>query len=137
MTCLTRPSYTCLPSFFFLGHGSNYTFPPSSFLTSFQFSLHLSCEDYNSQSALLLPLEQGRLGMPCPAASFSIGKGRETGWGPLSWPKPPAARVVPSGLVPCHCQVVQPSTVQWMGREEEERGSQPGCLGSGSAWGPS
>lgn len=67
------------------------------------------CEDYNSQSALLLPLEQGRLGMLCPVASLSIGKGRESGRGPLSRPKPPAAREVPSGLVPCHSQTVQPS----------------------------
>ena len=71
-TCLTQLSHTCLPSFFCLGHGSSYTFLPSSFLISFQFSLHLSCKDYNSQRALLLPPEQGRLGMPCPAASFSI-----------------------------------------------------------------
>lgn len=71
-TCLTQPSHTCLPSFFFLGHGRSYTFLSSGFLISFQFPFHLSCKDYNSQRALLLPPEQGRLGMPCPAASFSI-----------------------------------------------------------------
>lgn len=61
--------------------------------------------------------------MPCPPASFSIGKRRESGQGPLSLPKPPAARVLPSSQVPCHCQAVQHSMVRVDGAGRRREGA--------------
>lgn len=115
--------------------------PPSSFLTSPIISAQGSPEwheDYNSQSALLLPPEQGRLGMPCPPESFSIGKRRGSRRGPLSLPQPWTARGVASCPDPSAAQAVQPYSLGgWGGEEEEVRGSQPRYLDSGSAWGQS
>lgn len=76
--------------------------------------------------------------MLCPPASFSIGKGRESGQGPLSLPKSPAARVLPSSPVPHHCPLPGCPALFGLGGwggEEEGRGSQSGYLGSGSVWG--
>lgn len=72
---------------------------------------------------LLLPPEQGTLGMLCPPASFSIGKGGVSGWGPLSLPKPLQPGSCPAAPV---CKAVQPWMLWVNGLEDS--GSQLGCM---------
>lgn len=112
----------------FLHHISNPTFLPSLQL-AVQGKIE-GCKDYNSQNAVLLSMEQSRLGMLCPPASFSIGKreGRvgEASKGPqqplyycLAWCLP--------GTLP------QPLCSEWMKGRREGKGKPVGALGSGTA----
>lgn len=71
------PATPVYPHSFSLGHGRSYTFL-SLVSSSLSISLHLSCKDYNSQRALLLP--PSRAGWECRALQRDfplIGKGRK------------------------------------------------------------
>lgn len=81
------------------------------------------CEDYNSQSVLPLPPEQGRMGTPCLQRAFPLAKERRVGGGLLARPSPLSPgtgfQLLP-GCPALHSPVIQ---VDGVGRRRERAGS--------------
>lgn len=137
-------SHCCLLSFLSPGPGSSHSPPRSDFPTCLQRSLHRSHLRAVRTITPRVPCSSasgaGQAGNAVPPASFSIGRGRRSGRGPLRLPRPPAARVVPSSPGSCHCQAFQPWMVRgfegmgWGGGGKGQGAQTPGswkCLGTG------